>query len=60
MANLPEGVSSLGPVYLPTDTKEKYRDACKEKKTTMEAQIKGNVHAFIKSVFPDWNPPESV
>ena len=58
MANLPDGVSSLGPFYLPTATKEKYRDACKEKKVTMEAQSKDDVTKFIKSVFPDWVSPE--
>jgi len=53
-SNLPPEVSTLGPVYLPTKTKDKYRDACAALGVHMEADIKNKVNQTIKQVFPEW------
>lgn len=50
------GVSTLGPVYLSTEIKNKYRDACDEKAVTMEAEIKNKVMDTIREVYPGWKP----
>ena len=43
MANLPEGVSTLGPVNLPTKEKQEYVKACKEKGELISDNIKKHV-----------------
>ena len=54
MANLPEGVSTLGPVYLPSITKEFYIKACQQDGILMSDGVKQDVIKRIKKHFPDF------
>jgi len=52
MANLPEGISTLGPVYLPTKTKDLYVKACEQDGILMSDGVKKDVIARIQKHFP--------
>jgi len=40
MSTLPPGYASLGPIYIPTDDKEKFVGVCKTEGKTMELKLK--------------------
>jgi hypothetical protein len=52
MANLPEGISTLGPVYLPTPTKELYIKCGDIEGKQISTMIKESVIEKIKKHFP--------
>lgn len=52
--NLPAEVSTLGPFYVSTRIKDKFREACDKKGVHMETEIKGKLMETIKKEFPGW------
>jgi len=55
MSSVPEGYSSIGPVYMTTRMKEKFVDACKLDGKTINTKLKEIVLATIREKFPDFN-----
>lgn len=55
MANLPDGISTLGPVYIPTKVKTAYVKACNDEGILMSDGIKEDVMARIKRNDPDFS-----
>jgi hypothetical protein len=53
MSNLPEGTGSLGPIYIPTETKELFVKACEKEQVSKTNKLKGFVKDFILKHFPD-------
>lgn len=52
MANLPDGISSLGPIYIPTETKEDYIAACDAEGISRTDKMKLDIKKFILKHFP--------
>lgn len=57
MSSTPPGFKTIGPIIDHETTKEKFRDACKADGITMENKLKEMILTFVKSKFPDYEPP---
>jgi hypothetical protein len=57
MTTVPPGYSTLGPVYLLSTIKEKFKDCCKLEDVTMESELKRFVKMKIKEKFPEFECP---